>query len=1309
MGGIGSTLQIAKGALAAQQYGINVTGNNIANVSNPDYSMQRIDYVNNRPVPYAGFLMGSGVDLSEISQSVDQLLENRLTDKKSDLSAYSEAETYITLITDYFSESSDTSLSNVLTDFWNSWGDLSNDPADSAQRLGVLENADALAKRFNMASDYLDQLSTDLTLEMNDAVSRVNQITGEIAGLNKEIMGQEVHNPSNDNRDKRNALLDELGELIDIQIFEQSSGAVAVSIANGLPIVNVQSTYQLSVGDGEIQWNNSSGGKNVVTDKITGGQIGGWLTIRDEVIPKYNAELDELAREFVWALNYQHSQGVGLDYYSDTLTGDYAVDETGLLSSLSFGDKIDYNGDVSVWIKDTTGVEAQYSQSEIDMGISEASISNWQAGPALGATEAVYKLTVIDGATLGDKLVAETDGGNDFAEVFASPTDNVTTLLDTALAEQTLKIYGGPSGTQVIDIKAAGGDAIQSAASIAEALNGVDGLTAYASETRTTFDVANVSNALADGTQVSFSLYVDGITEDVTFEVDHSLGNIQEQFEDALLSAVESINKINGDEDLSLEYDVENASNTSFTLVSSSGRTVGIEDFVTGNGADFITFSANGTSADVYETTGVGDKSAVATGTVTILMDPGMSIFSSKAGVDGGLFSEGTASAGSSILTLGGEGGFNNLDVAGDTISFNVGGEDVNGGAPITVTYVVPAGGLTDREHADNLAAVLNAALINPADPDPPYKIIQSGSSVSILKTSDLKEPIEITDFHQDAGGVDAKLSVSTGTGSATSAPENDYLEHWDAPTLTGNKYANATTSSLYADEGIIVWEKYYKNGISTGEKGLIEVEDDGPVSILDEKDREIMRFDISAGSLVAGNTLSVNIDKDGQPDPLIMKVKGSAVSQNDIYTFKVVSGGSIDNLPMENGEPVDPIVVEWKNGSTYGSFEIEPSDPPYSSDMPAQIEVDGMKLNFSSGTLFKGDVFTITTNEFGNPISSNKDGASTGETASDWHWTMDSFVDQFNREVQGMNADITDDGRLSLSASEAYHVVANETYANRNGFTPENVTIDVKNWGAMNFEATNLRFELSGGEWKIENDPTGNAVILPEGGDPDGFGVDFNEDGVADIEFTFAEKVSETVPGPDSSFFSFDLQKHDAEDIGFAFSQPGSGTASGMLAAAGINTFFKGDKALDISLNEELKDTKFLGAATIDRDTGEISAGDNSNALAMADVQFQTYSIRQWTFTSDGRAISNLTEATLDGYYNTMIGSLGTEAKNIKSASEFAGLMVNYITEQRDAVSAVSLDEEMIKLIEYQSAFQAAAKLVTVSDEMLNTILGMR
>jgi flagellar hook-associated protein 1 FlgK len=52
---------------------------------------------------------------------------------------------------------------------------------------------------------------------------------------------------------------------------------------------------------------------------------------------------------------------------------------------------------------------------------------------------------------------------------------------------------------------------------------------------------------------------------------------------------------------------------------------------------------------------------------------------------------------------------------------------------------------------------------------------------------------------------------------------------------------------------------------------------------------------------------------------------------------------------------------------------------------------------------------------------------------------------------------------------------------------------------------------------------------------------------------------------------------------------------------------------------------------------------------------------------------------------------------------------MVNKIGEIRDSISAVSLDEEMTNIIKFQRAFQAAAKLISISDEMLNTLLSVK
>ncbi len=365
---------------------------------------------------------------------------------------------------------------------------------------------------------------------------------------------------------------------------------------------------------------------------------------------------------------------------------------------------------------------------------------------------------------------------------------------------------------------------------------------------------------------------------------------------------------------------------------------------------------------------------------------------------------------------------------------------------------------------------------------------------------------------------------------------------------------------------------------------------------------------------------------------------------------------------------------------------------------------MDGMNFKFYDGTLFTDDVFTVTTGETGIPLSLNAAGQPTGETLSDWHWTLKSFAQQFNQEAPGMKASVTHDNRLKFEAADQYYTIHNIQYSEKNGFAQDNLAIHVTDWSAIDFGATDLRFERSGsGVWGILNDPTGGSFqILPTGGNDNGFGVDFSGDGLADIRIDFKTPVT------GNGFVAFDFRQQSASDIGFAFSDDASSDA-GLAAAAGINTFFKGYSAVTMEVNETLRDTRFLAAATINSSTGVISKGDNTNALGLADVQFQDKTLKIWTYKRGSEAQSNNTNASLDNYFNTIISSLGIESRSIKNSKSFADIMVTNITEQRNAVSAVSLDEEMIKLMRYQHAFSAASKLLTVSDEMMNTLISIR
>ena len=127
--GLGLVMGIARDALAAQRYGVDVTANNIANSNTPGYSRQSTVQEPRQPAPYSGVLMGRGVIVTDISRSIDQFMEDRLMQQNSDLSTFRELETHVRILENLFNENTDTSLSKMMSDYWNRWHDIANNPS----------------------------------------------------------------------------------------------------------------------------------------------------------------------------------------------------------------------------------------------------------------------------------------------------------------------------------------------------------------------------------------------------------------------------------------------------------------------------------------------------------------------------------------------------------------------------------------------------------------------------------------------------------------------------------------------------------------------------------------------------------------------------------------------------------------------------------------------------------------------------------------------------------------------------------------------------------------------------------------------------------------------------------------------------------------------------------------------------------------------------------------------------------------------------------------------------------------------------
>jgi len=609
--GLSFALNTAKVALAAQQYGLNIAGHNISNVNTEGYSRQRIPFSARLPVPYGGVLLGNGVEVQQVERISNSIIEERLVNLKSDLAAFEESSGYIGIMEGYFNEESEISISSLISQFWNSWHDLSNNPTGPSERVIVYETGKLLTERFDALNDEMMQMREDLGNEITASLPNVNSIAEEIAKLNNDIVSSEAVNTANDQRDKRNMLVTELAELIGIDTFEQTNGSLTVITANGYVLVSDVDAYELEMREGKILYKTPYGGSFDITDNVQGGAIGGWMEMREGVLPKYISELDVLAKEFIWTVNLQHSQGVGQEYFSEPLTGTYAAHESGLLSTLAFGDKIDYTGNFKMWVQDTSTTTPSYFPIEFDMGISDAVISNW-AGINPDEDLAKYVFTVTDSGIVNiDGNIALTDGPG-LGVVWTGA--DVTSALNSAISAQTISVFGG-SGTQTISIADTVGDAERSAASIAAALSALTGVTAHASENSATINIGNLFLPASNSHEndlVTFDLVSGGDSETVSFEVGASDTATRTNFLDALNTAVANIN--GAVPDLSVDSSQLTAQNT-VTITSQSGENIGIENFDVGdrstitmdNFTNMSAFAAVGFDTSGFANFNVGD------------------------------------------------------------------------------------------------------------------------------------------------------------------------------------------------------------------------------------------------------------------------------------------------------------------------------------------------------------------------------------------------------------------------------------------------------------------------------------------------------------------------------------------------------------------------------------------------------------------------------------------------------------------------------------------------------------------------------
>jgi flagellar hook-associated protein 1 FlgK len=323
-------LEIGKRALLAQQLSLNITGHNIANVNTPGFSRQSAIMESNMPMVLPFGSLGTGVDVGDIRRIRSLFLDQQFRSESHKLGKWRFLNQTWSQVESIYNEPEDTGLSALLDSFWNSWQDLANNPESESARVAVREQASLLVNSFHHLSTQLRDLRESLDADINTMVLQVNATAAQIADLNQSIVSAELTgNTANDLRDRRDYLVDQLSQWVNVGVLEQSDGSYTV-LLGGMALVDGSSSLQIAT---ETQ----SGGTSVTTRVFfqgtgievehSGGEFEGILEARDTIVVERQAEMDLLATELVAAVNEVHRAGYGLggdtgiDFFDPDTTG----------------------------------------------------------------------------------------------------------------------------------------------------------------------------------------------------------------------------------------------------------------------------------------------------------------------------------------------------------------------------------------------------------------------------------------------------------------------------------------------------------------------------------------------------------------------------------------------------------------------------------------------------------------------------------------------------------------------------------------------------------------------------------------------------------------------------------------------------------------------------------------------------------------------------------------------------------------------------------------------------------------------------
>ncbi|NQD92110.1 flagellar hook-associated protein FlgK [Pseudomonas sp. CrR25] len=312
-------LNIGLSGLSANKTSLAVTGHNITNVNTPGFSRQDTVQATRAPQFSGAGFIGSGTTLVDVRRIYNEFLTSQV---RTSTALNSDVQAYLGQINqlDSLLAGSTTGITPGLQKMFAALQTAAEDPANIPARQLALSEAEGLAKRFNTAYERLTEQNAFINKQLSAVSDQVNQLATSIAGYNDAIARAASNGQQpNDLLDAREEAVRKLSTFIGVTVVPQDDNGFNLFIGSGQPLVVGNTAARLEVVPGladplrsEVQFV-SGNARQGITSLISGGEMGGLIRYREDVLDSSLNSVGRLALSVSDQINRQLGQGLDLN------------------------------------------------------------------------------------------------------------------------------------------------------------------------------------------------------------------------------------------------------------------------------------------------------------------------------------------------------------------------------------------------------------------------------------------------------------------------------------------------------------------------------------------------------------------------------------------------------------------------------------------------------------------------------------------------------------------------------------------------------------------------------------------------------------------------------------------------------------------------------------------------------------------------------------------------------------------------------------------------------------------------------------